>query len=287
MRELAALGSMLLVHAEDPTVLAGAPAPTGRSYPAFVASRPVRAETTAISTVVEAAAATGCRTHLVHLSSGAGADLVKQAEASGVPLSAETCPALPHPDRRRRPRRCSPVQMLPADPWPGRPGRPVGGADRGHHQHRRVRSLAERAGPQAARVRGCGPGLGWDLLARTRSPVDVDAGPVARRRDRASVGVDVDAPARLVGLAGKGSLVVGADADLLEFDPSSTSLVDVHRLHHRNPVSPYDRVELAGSVERVWLRGEQIDTDVPSGRFLAPDAEVHTPIAHRRTGADS
>jgi len=84
--------------------------------------------------------------------------------------------------------------------------------------------------------------------------------------------VDVDAPARLVGLAGKGSLVVGADADLLEFDPSSTSLVDVHRLHHRNPVSPYDRVELAGSVERVWLRGEQIDTDVPSGRFLAPDA---------------
>jgi allantoinase len=96
-------------------------------------------------------------------------------------------------------------------------------------------------------------------------------------------------PAGLVGLIRKGSLVVGADADMMVFDPNSTSVVDVHRLHHRNPVSPYDRLELTGSVGRVWLHGADIDVDTAAGRFLAPDGSaVADAAAHdertQRTG---
>src|SRR6478736_10019593 len=89
---IADLGGLLAVHAEDPAVLAAAPAAHGRDYAAFVASRPPDAEAVAVSRVVDAAATTGCRVHIVHLSSAAGAEVVRQAKASGVPITAETCP---------------------------------------------------------------------------------------------------------------------------------------------------------------------------------------------------
>ena len=41
---------------------------------------------------IPASAATGCRAHIVHLSSAAGASLVRQAKADGVRITAETCP---------------------------------------------------------------------------------------------------------------------------------------------------------------------------------------------------
>jgi len=218
MRELASLGSMLLVHAEDPAVLADAPVPAGRSYPAFVASRPVRAETTAITTVIEAAAATGCRTHIVHLSSGAGADLVRQAKSSGVPLSAETCPhyltlhAEGVPDGAPQYKCCPPI-----------------------------RSRDDQHALWAALVDGT-----IDIVVSDHSPSTpdlklLDSGDVGRawggisslelglrlmwtEARRRNVGIGqltrwmTTSPARLVGLAGKGTLAVGADADLVEFD---------------------------------------------------------------------
>lgn len=287
MRELAALGSLLLVHAEDPAVLAGAPPPAGRSYPAFVASRPVSAETTAVATVVEAAAATGCRTHIVHLSSGAGADLVKQAKASGIPISAETCPhyltlnAEDVPDGAPQYKCCPPI-----------------------------RTRDEQDALWAALIDGT-----IDIVVSDHSPSTadlklLDSGDVGRawggisslelglrlmwtESQRRGVGIGLlsgwmaTGPARLVGLTGKGSLTVGADADLVAFDPTSTSAVDVGRLHHRNPVSPYDRLELTGSVGSVWLRGALIDTRSAAGRFLAPGRTADPYSGSQRSGVSS
>ncbi len=82
----------MLVHAEDPAVLHTSPTPQGPSYAAFVESRPDTAESAAIATVIKAAAETGCRAHIVHLSSAAGAQLVREAKAAGIPITAETCP---------------------------------------------------------------------------------------------------------------------------------------------------------------------------------------------------
>jgi allantoinase len=46
-------------------------------------------------------------------------------------------------------------------------------------------------------------------------------------------------------------------------------VVDVERLHHKNPVTPYAGRPLAGVVRSTWLRGERIDlTDQPRGRLL-------------------
>jgi allantoinase len=77
------------------------------------------------------------------------------------------------------------------------------------------------------------------------------------------------APADRVGLAHKGRIEVGADADLVVLAPEEEFEVDVARLAHRNPVSAYAGRRLAGVVRRTWLRGSPVTRDSPpAGRLL-------------------
>ena len=89
MTEIRRAGSVLAVHAEDPGELGEA---SGTDYRSFLASRPPRAERRAIETVIEAAASTGARAHIVHLSAAGCLPMISAAKASGVALTAETCP---------------------------------------------------------------------------------------------------------------------------------------------------------------------------------------------------
>ncbi|HEV3407038.1 MAG TPA: allantoinase, partial [Candidatus Dormibacteraeota bacterium] len=82
MKRIAELDSILLVHAEDPALLMQ---PTGPSADEFIDSRPAEAEVSAIRTIVELAQETGCRVHVVHVSTVAGAAML------GQDVSGETC----------------------------------------------------------------------------------------------------------------------------------------------------------------------------------------------------
>ena len=73
------------------------------------------------------------------------------------------------------------------------------------------------------------------------------------------------APARRVGLAGKGEIAVGADADLCVFAPDEEWVVDAAALHHKNPVTPYAGRTLTGTVRVTWLRGAPIDVAAGPG----------------------
>ena len=77
-------------------------------------------------------------------------------------------------------------------------------------------------------------------------------------------------PAALAGLAGKGRLAVGHDADLCVLAPDASFTVDPATLHHRNPVTAYAGRTLTGTVRQTWLRGVRVDGEHPHGRLLVP-----------------
>ena len=89
MARIAELGSILLAHAESPAVLAD---PRGRSAAEFIASRPPEAEIEAIGALIAIARDTGCRTHVVHVTTVQGMTMLAEAQLRGVDMSGETCP---------------------------------------------------------------------------------------------------------------------------------------------------------------------------------------------------
>ena len=89
MRRIAELDSILLVHAEDPRLLRE---PAGPHAEDFIRSRPAEAEASAIAKAIDMAREAGCRLHVVHVSTAAGASLIESAHARGVDVSGETCP---------------------------------------------------------------------------------------------------------------------------------------------------------------------------------------------------
>ncbi len=90
-------------------------------------------------------------------------------------------------------------------------------------------------------------------------------------------------PAARFGLNGKGRIEVGADADLVLFDPDATFTVAAADSESTQEYTPFEGMELSGRVEQVFLRGVQIVSDgevvgEPTGQYL------RRPTAH---GGDS
>lgn len=276
LAEVAALDSLLVVHAEDAGVLAAAPACTGPSYAGFVGSRPAEAEVVAVSELLELAGRHGARVHVLHLSSAAALPALAAARAAGVRVSVETCPhyltisAEDVPDGHTEFKCCPPI-----------------------------RDAANRDALWQALVDGL-----VDCVVSDHSPSTVDLkrldtgdfgeawGGVASLQlglplmwtEARLRGIGLEtvvqwmstAPARLAGLDGKGAIEPGRDADLVVFAPADSFVVDPARLHHRNPVTPYTGRRVTGVVRDVWLHGQRI-VDAgevgpePTGRLLRRD----------------
>jgi len=270
--EVAAADGLLLVHAEDPGVLASAPEPAGRSYPAFLASRPAAAEDAAIVAVLDASRRTGARVHVVHLSSASALPTIAAAKADGVDVTVETCPhylvlaAEQVPDGATAFKCCPPVR--------GEANRDAlwaGLADG------TIDQVVSDHSPCPADLKDLGTGdfgTAWGGISSLQLGLPL-VWTEARRRGH-DLGDVVrwmaEAPAALVGLATKGGIRVGAAADLVAFDPETAQVVDPARLQHRNPVSPYTGARLTGVVRRTWLAGTPVEVDGPqrpAGRLLA------------------
>ena len=89
---LAEVDALLIVHAEDTAEIKEIAPASSPEFGAFVASRPPVAERRAIEKVISAAAATGARAHIVHLSAAECAAMISGAKAAGIRLTTETCP---------------------------------------------------------------------------------------------------------------------------------------------------------------------------------------------------
>jgi allantoinase len=75
-------------------------------------------------------------------------------------------------------------------------------------------------------------------------------------------------PAAVAGLAAKGGIAPGLDADLVAFAPDDSFTVRPEGLLHRHRLTPYAGQRLHGVVRRTWLRGALVSGERPSGRLL-------------------
>ena len=76
------------------------------------------------------------------------------------------------------------------------------------------------------------------------------------------------APAATAGLAAKGAIEVGRDADLVAFAPDAEFVVTTGMLRQRHKLTPYLGQRLTGVVRRAWLRGRDIPSAAPAGELL-------------------
>ncbi len=272
MDEVARLGALMLVHAEDGRLIEDRLA-AGPSYAGFLASRPPAAESAAIDQVIEHASRTGARTHLLHLSSAQALPALRAARTSGVDLTIETCPhylvfsAEEVGDGATEFKCCPPIREAGNREalWSGLA---AGDIDLVVSDHSPSTTELKWAPGGAA---GGDFGLAWGGIASIQ--VSLPAVWTAARAHGLRLPDVVKwmalAPADRVGLTHKGRIETGADADLTVLAPDEEFVVDVHTLSHKNPVSAYAGRRLAGVVRRTWLRGTPVEPDGPThGRFL-------------------
>jgi allantoinase len=254
LSELATFDGLLIAHAEDADVIAAAPEPRGSSYAGFLASRPGRAERSAIGRLVAAARDTGARVHVVHLADADSIPLLRDARADGVRISVETCPHYLSFAAEEVPDGATPFKCCP--PIRERSHREALWAGLVDGDIDQVVSDHSPCPPELKRLDDGDFGAAWGGIASLQVALSaVWSG----ARERGIPLTDVvrwmaAAPARLAGLPGKGAIAVGRDADLVAFAPDDRWTVG--ELHHRNPGTPYAGRELHGVVRRTWLRGE-------------------------------
>ena len=273
--EIAAFDGVLLVHAEDPDILAAAPPAAGSAYRSFLNSRPPMAEHAAISAVIEAARMTGARVHIVHLSSAGALPLLRQAQSEGVRISVETCPhyltlaAEQVPDGATQFKCCPPIRTAANREllWAGLT---EGTVDMIVSDHSPCEPDLKRldSGDFAAAWGGISSlQLGLSLVWTAARVRNCSLSEVVRWMSTA--------PARLAGLRTKGGIEVGHVADLVAFAPEEEMVVNPRQLHHRHAITPYAGAQLHGVVRSTWLAGRLIPQGpadqvvAPRGRLLA------------------
>ena len=278
---LGELGALLLVHAELGAVLEepvarfeAAPAAERRRYAAYLASRPAAAELAAIDLLLDLCRRHRFRLHVVHLSAAEALPRLAAARREGLPVTVETCP---HYLAFEAEGIADGDTLLKCAP-------PI----RGHANRERLWQglLDGDIDLVASDHSPCPPALkrhdSGDFAAAWGGIASLQVGLPALWTEAASRGATLAdlarwtsaAPARLAGLAAKGAIEPGRDADLVAFDPDRAWRLEAAALRHRHPTSPWVGRGFRGRVERTWLRGAEIFAAADEGADPPPRGKM-------------
>lgn len=279
MRRIAELDSILLLHAENEAIVSGLAkraVSAGATGPHdYVATRPPIAEIEAIARAIFFAEETGCRIHIVHVSTARGVRMVAAAQARGVDVSCETCPHFllfteddldtlgvalktappvrtpPERDELWELLRSGVLPIVTSDHSPGAPALRVGDD-----------FFALWGG-----VSGCQSTLQL-LLAEGHTERNVNLSTIAR-----TVSTNV---AQRFGMSAKGEIAAGFDADLVLVDMKERTRLAASDLLYRHQVSAYVGQRLRGRIVRTLVRGITVYNDgrcttEPVGRMIRPE----------------
>ena len=253
MPVIARLGLPLIAHAElDPC---GPSSGDKCDYATYLASRPGDMELRAIRLLIDLCRRTRCRTHVVHLSCAEALEDIERAKAEGLPFTVETCPHY--------------LTFCAEDVPPGatqfKCAPPIRSAE---NREALWRGLARGVidfvvsdhSPCAPELKKATAGdfLGaWGGIAGLQFTLPATWSGAKRR----GFGLEdvlrwtSENPASFVGLANKGRLEKGRDADLAILDDAELFDLSPEAVRHRHKATPYLGRRMQGVVEATYLRG--------------------------------
>lgn len=282
---LAKNGAMLTVHAEtgrEIERLRNEYFNQGKTSPIYHAlSRPAETESEAVKMLVELATKEGCPMYVVHVSAAESLTHIKAAKASNLPVFAETCPQYLVLEQERYNQPFDKAAKYVLSP----PIRTKNDSD----------SLWESLANNTLDTVGtdhCPFTLEQKKMGLNDfRKIPNGAGGVEHRptllfskgvlENRISINRWVEListnPAKIFGLyPRKGSIDVGADADVVIWNPNTKKIISASDHHQNTDLNIYDGIETTGAPEYVILRGDVVvsngnlhDTSHLKGRFLS------------------
>jgi dihydroorotase len=251
-------GVRLAQHCEDEILAAGGHMNEGEwSSKLGIAGQAAEAEEVMVMRDIALSRLTGAPVHFLHLSTARSIDLVRQAKAAGLRVTAE---AAPH-------------HFTLADAC-------VAGYDTVFKVNPPLRTEADVAAVKAGLADGTIDAIATDHAPHTQEAKEqaFDEAPpgmlgleTALALALTELGLPVETvvallswqPAAIAGLSGEhgGPIVEGAPANLCVVDPAATWTVDPDRLASRSRNTPYAGRTLTGKVRHTVLRGEPVVID--------------------------
>ena len=241
-----------------------------RSWDAYLATRPISAEQKAIEAACVIARETGAALHVVHVSSSLGILMIAGLKAAGINVTSETCPhylLLTAGDLRTlgASAKCAPPLREPH----------VADALRQRLVEGKIDLVASDHSPAPASMKtGDDAFKIWGGISGVQSTLPA----------LLTIGVPPTQAAMLTatnvterfGIARKGEVKIGYDADLALVDVDATYTLTRDMLLDRHKLSPYVGRRFTGLVKRTIARGQTIFQDgkmvgTSRGRFVQPE----------------
>jgi dihydropyrimidinase len=268
MSQTAANGALICMHAENGgviDVIVQRALAEGKTAPIYHAlTRPVTAEAEAVHRAIAMAEMAGAPVYIVHLSSEAALNQVREARDRGLPIFAETCPQylllsieeLARPDFEGAKYVFTPPlrekENLPKL-WDGLA-----------HDHLQVVSTDHcpfcfedqkvLGRDNFTKIPNGGPGVENRLQLLFHH--GVSQGKISLNR---FVEIVSTTPARLFGLyPRKGTVAAGSDADIVIWDPAADYTISAKTHHMRVDYSMFEGWKVKGNARTVMSRGEVV-----------------------------
>ena len=274
LQKLKELGGIAGVHCENAGVIdaliSESKAAGELSPEAHPKCRPAILEAEAVSRLLKMAEVADTPVVIVHLSSEAGLREIEAARARGRKVYVETCPhylllddtryALP--DFEGAKYVCAPPLRKPSDNealWKALENGEIQTVSTDHCSFTLKQKDAGRG--DFTKIPGGMPGV--ETRGVLMYTYGVAAGKISAER---MVEVLSEAPAKLYGaFPRKGRIAVGADADIVVYDPVGTTTITAADQVANVDYAPYEGTEISGHIAQVWLRGK---LSVEEGKVL-------------------
>ncbi len=262
MEIAARLGLPVGVHAEDPDVILMHQEEhpcAGNDMRAWLDSRPIEAELSAIRIAIDLAGETGCDLHIVHVTCPEGIALVTGAKSRGVRVTVETCPHYLLLDDEQA------IAIGPAAKC-APPLRSAGTVDRLWQEvlAGRVDTIGSDHSPSPPDLK-----QGNDIFAMWGGIAGIQhALPLLLSGHRNILAQLSSNVAKRFRLDKKGGLTPGHDADFIVIGEMPFT-IGSDQLLTRHPISPYIGMSPALTIAATYLRGRKVGPET-LGRFLKP-----------------